>query len=166
MSDLPSDETPPAPEGWHIDSEDRAAYAVDRILSREADLVRTKAAAAAWVERAEKELDRAREFFLPQLSLWMLEHPPAKGQTLHFATGSFAARKQPERIEVVDEAAVIAWAKAECPELLTNPPPVQPAPRVIRSELTRLRALLGDVPGTTIVPETVTFSVKAPKETK
>mgnify|MGYP007082311524 FL=1 len=96
----------------------------------------------------------------------MIEHPPAKGQTLHFATGSFAARKQPERIEVVDEAACIAWAKEEAPELLTNPPPVQPAPRIIRSELTRLRSLLGDVPGTAIVPETVTFSVKAPKETK
>ena len=166
MSDTPDDENPPAPAGWYIDSEDRAAYAVDRLLSREADLARIRAAAASWVERAEKDLDHARGFFLPMLAEWMLMHPPAKGQTLHFATGSFAARKQPERIEVTDEAAAIAWAKEEAPELLTNPAPVQPAPRIIRSELNRVRAKFGDVPGTAIVPETVTFAVKAPKETK
>ena len=151
-------------DGWYINNEERAAFAVDRLLSRRADLARIRAASAAWIERAEKDLARAEAVFVPQLAAWMLEHPPAKGQTLHFATGSFAARKQPERIEVTDEAACIAWAKAECPELLTSPAPVQPAPRIIRAELTRLRALLGDVPGTAIVPETVTFAVKAPKE--
>lgn len=165
MSDLPDDDHEnPAPElGWYIDSDASAAYAVDRLLSRAADLARIKAASAACIERAERELSRAEAFFLPQLSHWMLDHPPAKGQTLHYPTGSFSARKTPARWDVVDEAACIAWAREACPEVLTVP--VLPPVKIQKADLNRLRSLIGEPPpGVVVVDETTTYAVKAPKE--
>ena len=164
MTDLGDDaeeQEPPAPTGWFVDSEQRAAFAVDRILSRRADLARTKAACANAIDRAEKELARTEGFFLSHLTMWFLDHPPRKGSSLHFTGGSFASRRQPERIAIVDEAALAAWAADHAPQLLTYYP--TPPPRV---PLKAIGGFARDAlpPGVAIIPESITYDVKAPKE--
>lgn len=152
----------PAAQGWRIDSEDKAAYAVDRILSRRDDLARVKAAAAAAIARAEKNLAGAEDFFLPQLADWLLEHPPAKGSTLHLVTGSISARKVPEAVKIVDDKALTAWAKEHAPGLVLTTTTV--SERVPHSAIVgHLATTPAPLPGVAVIPETIKFDVKGPK---
>ena len=152
----------PAVQGWRIDSEDKAAYAVDRILSRRDDLTRVKAAAAAAVARAEKNLQGAEDFFLPQLADWLLEHPPTKGSTLHLVTGSVSARRVPSAFKIVDDKALTAWAKEHVPGMVQTT--VTTTEKVPHSAVVGyLSTTPGTLPGVMTIPETIKFDVKGPK---
>lgn len=159
-------EDAPTPQ-WVVDSEDKAAWAIDRLLSREADVVRVKAAAANAIARAEKELARARDFFLPQLVLWSVDHPPRRGKTLHFVTGSLSATTTAPRVKIADEKALIAWADANegLSVRTVIPPPVR---SVAHADVVALLSRPGTPlpPGVEIVPSTTTYKVTGPKEEK
>lgn len=111
-------ELPLVPEGWTVDSEDRAAWAADVILSHEERCERIKRQHVSVLMRAEKELKRAREFFMPMLRAWAEKNPPKKGKTIHLSTASLSFRKKPGGLFVQDEAACVEWAEAHLPEAI------------------------------------------------
>lgn len=117
---IPDDdvEEPLAPEGWTVRDEDSAAWAVDVVLSYEERCERIKRQHVSVLGRAEKELERAKAFFLPMLRAWAEKNPPKKGRTIHLSTGSMSFRKKPGGIFVEDEAACIEWAEENLPDAI------------------------------------------------
>jgi len=113
-------EMPLAPEGWVVDTEERAAWAADVILSHEERIERIERQHLKVMLRAQREFDRARAFFVPQLRAWAAAHPPAKGKTIHLTTGSLAFRTKPGGVRVEDEAACLEWAEDHLPEAIAR----------------------------------------------
>lgn len=109
------DEEPVAPEGFVIDTEEKAAWAVDKILALEERIVRVQTQFEKNSTRLEKELARSLEYFAPLLEGYFAANPPKKGKTIHLATGDLAMKQTPSGVRVVDENAAIAWAKKNLP---------------------------------------------------
>ena len=106
---------PLAPIGWRVDSEDRAAYAVDKVLSARERLDRLSKQAAKVLDAAEKDVARTEDFFCGQLDAWLQQNPPAHGRTRHLLTGSVSHRTVSGGLRVTDAEAAVAWAKANIP---------------------------------------------------
>lgn len=166
------DEEAPAPQGFTIDSEEKAAWAVDKILSLEAAEERLTVQFEKNVQRASKLTARARDFFLPQLEAFYEANPPKKGKTLHLSTGDLAKKKKPARFTIQDDEMVVTWARATLPADLA----VLVAERLelARDDLERAEArklasehhkkTQAEIPGCVVTPEVETFTVKSPKE--
>lgn len=185
-------EAPLAPEGWCIRTEDEAAWAVDRILSVEEQIERVQRQFERNMTRLERELGRAREFFEPHLQLWYAQHPPAKGRTLHLATGDLAVRKQPGGVFIDDKEACLEWAESVLPEAirrevvrnldaervkreaarmmsaavmdaLGSTPPATVDEARARADVACTVGVRALPPGVAFKPDTEVFSVKSPK---
>ncbi len=111
---------PLAPEAWTVDSEDKAAWATDIILSHEERIERIKRQYLAMMLRAEKELARAREFFEPMLREWGAANLRKGERTVRLTTGSLSFRRKPGGVRVDDEAVCLAWAEKALPEAITH----------------------------------------------
>lgn len=98
-----------------IDSADKAAWAVDKVLGARARLERVRAACDAAIREAEREVADTEGFFLPQLRVWAEQNPPAKGKTIRLTTGALAFRAVPGGPRVVDSVAALEWARQHLP---------------------------------------------------
>ena len=116
-------------EGWHVTDRSAAQWAMQRIyelrqqqdgIKAEAQQVRAPlehqlALIAAWETQELTALEQSVQFFEGELIRWMAheraEHPDLKSVKL--AHGTVASRKKPDGIEIADEQAVLALAKAQ-----------------------------------------------------
>lgn len=166
------EEERPAPEGFVIDTEEKAAWAVDKLISLEAAEERLTVQYEKNVHRAARATARAREFFVPMLESFYRANLPKKGKTLHLATGDLCVRAVPPRFEVRDEDAVLAWAQRVAVEKLD----VRVAERIAaaREDMARAEAkkiakethkateVLPD--GCALTEAGESFTIKSPKE--
>jgi hypothetical protein len=166
------DEERPAPEGFVIDTEEKAAWAVDKIVSLRAAAERLVAQFERNSTRLERELARLEEFFVPMLKAFYDAHPPSKGKTLHLATGDLAKKKEAARFSVEDEKAVVEWARKALPADLAllvaerleagrEAFEIAEAKKLARDHHKKTKEI---VPGTAITPESESFHVKSPKD--
>lgn len=150
----------PVPTGWRIDTEERAAWAVDRILAAEERLERVKAQAAHWQRLAERELERARAFFCPHLEEWAREHPPARGKTIHLATGDLAFRTVRGSLRVADPERALAWARANLPGAIDR----KVTERVVAIEVRSYADKTGEIPpGCVVDNDREAFDIRGPR---
>jgi hypothetical protein len=149
------DETP---NGWVVDSEDKAAWATDVVLSKRERLARLEAQTQHLLHLARVDLERAEGFFLPQLRAFAEAHPPKKGRTIHLATGSLAFRCVPGGARVKDPKACMAWALQWCPNA------IEQKPKLVADVVKKHVETTGEIPpGVEIVDDQDTFDIKGPK---
>lgn len=117
--EAPEDEAPaPAPERFIIDTEDKAVWALDRIMREREALARLDAQYAAMRAAQVAELERVEARFLLPLEDWARANPPKKGKTIKTLAGNLSFRTVKGGMRVTDKAAALEYARAERPELL------------------------------------------------
>lgn len=105
---------PVAPEGFTIDTEAKAEWAAEILLSLEEQIGRRK----AQLVRLEAQLERDRAFLLPLLAAYADAHPPRRGKTIRLANATLARRSVPGGLRIDDEDACREWARAHLPAAL------------------------------------------------
>ena len=71
--------------------------------------------------RMTEDANKARQFFAgydPELGRYAAANLDGKSKTLKTPFGSISLRKNPDKLEIVDEASLIEWAKIAAPETL------------------------------------------------
>lgn len=109
---------PVVPERFKVHSEATANWLVRRIIEARGYHQSVK----AWADREIKRADRDEAFFLgrygPELESWL--HRQLQGQhrrrSIPLPAGTVGFRRQPPKLMVLDEPAVLAWARTACPE--------------------------------------------------
>lgn len=163
------------PERWRIVDDDGAEWAMRHIAEATAELAELRARAARWQERidawfaqAAEQVARRADFFTAHLEWYgrreRIEHERA---TISLPSGKVSARQVGAAVEIVDEEALLAWAKDNAPAI------VRVREDVLVSELrkvcvsgddgftTTVYAETGElIPGAGVRPEHVSVSVK------
>lgn len=101
-------------QGFRIYNEVMAETAIESILTYRRRIEIRKAALA----NLEREAEYVEAWLTSCLEDWYRQHPPHKGKTLKFATGSVSARTNVGGIRVEDEAACTEWCEAFLPEAI------------------------------------------------
>jgi phage host-nuclease inhibitor protein Gam len=121
---LPSPEAP-APVHFTIDDPSKASWAVSKILEAEARVAQREALADDYKARINVWLDSANRQdneTIACLSFFLEPYVKAevarlhKSRTLSLPTGAASLRKLPDRLEITDNAAALAYCETEHPE--------------------------------------------------
>lgn len=107
-----------APAGFRIDSEERAAWAVDHWLSYDEREARLTAQYEKMLAALRKDRDRFRARFGLELEDWLKANPPKKGKSLDLLTGRVGFRASKGGFKLADKAMALAWAKEAAPALV------------------------------------------------
>lgn len=110
-----------APEGFRVDSEDRANWLIRKITelrARQARMRDTKSAADAEIRSAKKSETFLLERFGAELEAWMRPQLSERKKSVQLLEGRVGFRKRAAHIFVTDEEAAIAWAREFAPELV------------------------------------------------
>lgn len=166
MPDAPSVEDDEARERFSIDTPEKASWAMrklGKVLKKRAEIrevaERRKEMIDAWCGAEIARTERDREFFGNLLVNWherqLIEDPGCK--TINLPEGTLKARKSPDKIDVFDADAFIAWAEEQDRNDLLR---VNVAP-----DKTALKGWLAEhpdasVPGTRIEPGQVVFNAE------
>lgn len=156
--DFDSQEQLEVAPGFTVTDEESANWVVRKITEARAYQEKVR-------EWAKKEQDRAAadaEWFLgrfgAQLAEFTEKHLSGKKKSLSLPAGVVGFRKAPAQVQVVDEPALLEWAKAEAPEIVVVVPATE---RVSKSEINLWVKSTGEVPpGAIVVPEEERFYVK------
>lgn len=111
-------ELPFAPEGWCVDSEEKAAWAAERILEGREAILRLERQFERNLTRAHRELARRESFLGAQLKAWAQANPPRRGKTIHLATADLSFRRTAGGIVIENEEQALEWAEQHCPEAI------------------------------------------------
>ena len=109
------------PEGFHIDDEAKASWAVRKIVEAQAYGRRVQEWSALELRRAEREEQWLLRRFGPELEAWLraqLQRQGGRRRSVALPGGTVGLRKQPPRLEVQDELALIAWCRKHLSEAL------------------------------------------------
>lgn len=132
MQDVEAPE-PEAPQGWQVDSPDKAEYAAWKIAMAQKVKAEKKAELDAWMERAKEwyaketeEADRTINFFTEALQPYIraeITSGKTKKKSIKFINGAKAGFTSQAPEFNYDEADLLAWAEANAPEFVTVPAP-------------------------------------------
>lgn len=143
-----------------IDSESKAAWAVDKVLSFDERIARIKAQSAEMIRQIEGEQRRFSDFVTPHLQAWIEAHPPAKGRSVKLISGTIGYRFKPGGPRVVDKEALLVWAKDRLPAAVE----VKTTESVPADAVKAHVASTGEIPdGVELVGDTDTFYIKGQK---
>lgn len=144
----------PAP-AFEITDEISADWAADKILTAEQRLQRIKQRSAAAIAQAEREVERVRTFFGPQLKTWALANLPRQGKTIWLPSATLSFRRVPGGPKVIDEKAALAWARAY------HPAAVRTREELDKEAIKQYVATAGELPdGVEVVEAEDRFSLK------
>jgi len=119
-----SSEAAPAP-AFIVNDPSKASWAIARILEAEAGIAQRSALAESYKARIDQWLDSANKQDIDSISyLSFLLEPYVKDEvaklyksrTLSLPTGTASLRKLPDRLEITDSTAALAYCEAEHPE--------------------------------------------------
>lgn len=146
---------------FRIDSEERAAWVVDKLLSYDERLERLDAQYKRTRARlvADREAFEAR--FLVPLQQWAGHHLPRRGRTVHLLTGSLSWRTVPATAKVVEAERALAWAEEALPGAVVVTTTKRLDPQALRAYI----EAEGEIPpGVGLVEEHDRFYVRAPRK--
>jgi hypothetical protein len=109
------------PEGFHIDDEAKASWAVRKIVETRAHAARVKEWAARELQRAELDEQWLLRRFGPELEAWLrgeLKRRGGRRRSVSLPDGTLGIRQQPARLEVVDELRLAVWCERHLPQAL------------------------------------------------
>jgi Bacteriophage Mu Gam like protein len=139
-----------------VHDERSAAWATDKVLSARARLERVKAACAEAIREAQSEVENTELLFLPMLEAWAAGNLPRGKKSIKLTTGAIGFRTVPGGPRVIDEAAVLAWAKEH-----GIPGVIKVTESVSRTAVKEYVQATGDQPdGVEVVPSRESFDVK------
>lgn len=141
-----------------IDSEEKAAWAVNKILSFDEQIERVKEQSKLLVESLEKEKASFEARFLLELEEWARANMPRKGKTVKLITGQLQFRRKPGGPRITDAAAFTDWARRHAQDLLTVETVYKPNRPAVWAHVTETGELF---PGVEVLPEEELMYVKA-----
>ena len=109
------------PEGFQIDDEAKASWAVRKIVEVRAHAARGKEWAARELQRAELDEQWLLRRFGPELEAWLraeLKRRGGRRRSVALPDGTLGIRQQPARLEMVDELRLAVWCERHLPEAL------------------------------------------------
>lgn len=119
IPDTSDAETPSVPEAFHIHDEKSANWVVRKIVEARAYREHVR----DWAERETRRAERDEAFFLQryggELEAWLrhrLAEVGGRRRSIALPGGTVGYRRQPPKLLVTDEPAVIAWAGLVCPD--------------------------------------------------
>lgn len=122
---VPTDAEAPAPEPFKIDSMDKAAWAASKALEAQARIDQRSELARSYKARIEAWLDSSNQSDLESVAfLTTLLRPYVeiaiaqqhRSRSLLLVSATVSLRKLPDRLEIADSAAALAYCEAEHPE--------------------------------------------------
>jgi hypothetical protein len=132
------------PADFAVRDQDTANWVVRKIAEARTYQQRIR----EWAAREEARAAREAEWFLGryggELASWVEKQTAGgKRRSVALPAGVAGFRKQPQRVLVEDEAAVIAWAKTAHPELVVTVPATE---RIAKADLALVVKTTGEVP--------------------
>ena len=115
------DDLPEVPDGFRIDDEAKASWAVRKIVEARAYGTRVQEWARRESARAERDEQWLLRRFGPELEAWLraeLERRGGRRRSVALPAGTLGVRLQPARLQVWDEPAAVAWCERQLPEAL------------------------------------------------
>jgi len=109
------------PEAFHVHDETSANWVVRKIVEARAYADRVQQWAAKEIRRAKREEDFFILRFGGQLEDWarqQIEAGPLNRKSIMLPAGTIGFRRQPLRLEIQDEAKLLAWCKNSLPEAI------------------------------------------------
>lgn len=106
-----STETSQQAAPFTVHDERSAAWAINKVRAARAELARVKAACAEAIAEAERNVAETDGFFLPMLEQWSAANLPRGKKSITTTHGRVQFRTVPGGPRVVDDQALIAWAK-------------------------------------------------------
>jgi hypothetical protein len=100
------------PRYFFVEDEQGADWALNLLLTKAEQLKRRKAQLAAIIEAEEKDLDRLKARFVPQIEAWHRANPLKKGKTRKLLAGDIGTKEVAGSWSVPDKKAAIAYARA------------------------------------------------------
>jgi len=131
----PTDAEAPAPEPFKIDSMDKAAWAASKVLEAQARIDQRSELARAYKARIDAWLDSSNQADLESVDfLTSLLRPYVetvitqqhRSRSILLVSATVSLRKLPDRLEITDSAAALAYCEVEHPEAV-----------IIKKELSR-----------------------------
>lgn len=151
---------PGSSDGFRIDSEERAAWLVEKILTERDEIARVEAQAKAMIARKQKRLARL-EAFVPQLQDWAAANLDRGKRSRQLLTGTVQLTARKAAWKVTDAKAAQAWAEAEAPDLLV------PQTKLVLDKEQAIRRASEDgeaIPGVEYIEAHDALSIRAAKE--
>lgn len=109
------------PDGFHIDDEANASWAVRKIVEVRAHAERVK----RWAERELRRSERDEEWLLrrfgPELEAWLraeLRRRGGRRRSVALPDGTLGLRQQPPKLEIVEEPTALAWCERHLPHAM------------------------------------------------
>ena len=109
------------PEGFRIDDAAKASWAVRKILEARGYAARVKRWAEQELRRAERDERWLLARFGPELEAWLraeLARRGGRSRSVPLPGGTLGLRRQPPRVDLLDELAAAAWCERHLPEAL------------------------------------------------
>jgi len=148
-----------AEEGFHVHDDSSANWVIRKIQEARAYSCRV----AEWSEKEQVRAKREEDFFLFRYGQQLMDYARKKidelggrRKSIALPAGTLGFRKEHAKIIIDDEAAVLAWAKAHKPDLVTI------IERLSKSGLNEHIDATGEIPeaGLHIEPEKEKFFVR------
>jgi len=157
----------PATTGFRIDTADKASWAGRKIVEAEERIACQKATADEykrrideWFERTIREdiasIDYLREMVKPFAISEI--RSLKKGKTLKYFGVSISMRKLPDKAEIDDEEAVIAYCERHLPQA------IETKKAIVRTYLKKALSEGYEIPGAELIPGTEELYISGEKE--
>lgn len=153
------------PEGFVIDSREKAEWALRKIAAKEAEIALVQAQAQELLRSLESELESFQGRFRGQLESWArgaLAETGGKSRTVKTLCGSLSFRTVPPRLVVASEADAMQTARLVCPDAIVEIPATEKLDRKVLGEYAKKQlAEAGEIiPGYQFVEAAESFSIK------
>lgn len=116
-----TDAAPTVPDQFTVHNDKTANWIVRRIVEARAYAQRAK----QWAEDEQNRARREEQFFLyrfgPQMQRWLEQELAQRGghaKSISLPAGRLGLRHCGPKIEVLDQATVLDWARTNCPEAI------------------------------------------------
>lgn len=96
-----------------------ANWAAGKIAMWQNEIQRRKAQAREYIAEAERNVARLKFLFLAQLEAWARENIPQDKRSLKLPSATLKFSDTQEKIEVVDDEKVVAWATINLPDAIS-----------------------------------------------
>lgn len=164
------EETPEMPEGFHIDSDDRANWILRKIRQNQEEkefVLQQAAAIAAALESDTASLMHRFGAELEEYTRGKLAEGGNKRKSFRFLQGTCAFRNQGPVVKVKDTDAAIEWAKQNAPALVLVETQEKLDGDAFRRQAEQIRTQTGELlPGVEFSEGGDSFSVSFPDVTK